>query len=468
MPEAVDLAHAARLPPRDAVEYFRRKGHALSWNWWEVWETAHARAFTVAKAARLDVLSALRGSLDRALAEGHTYRTFARGIEPELRRLGWWGRQMVAGPEGVEIARLGSPRRLRTIFHVNMRAAHAAARRQAQDANAGSRPFWMYSARLDSRTRPDHAALDGAVFRADDPIWNTHYPPNGWNCRCRVRALTEAQVRARGLRVRDSRRDGELRRVMQEVGTNKRTGEVVERPGTAWAWTDALGGKHVLLPDPGWSHNPGASPFGGLVPGGRDAVRPLDPAAGEGRTWRALGLAARLAPRPDPPRRERRPEPAERAGQVYGALPPEVKPVAVVRPDGRPNVVFATVKTPEGLDDVVLTHEFVGHVAGKRDGREQFAGRILPALTDPAEVWVQLRRAGGKGFTYRRVFLAAFDGPEPAAAAVAVEEHPKEGLLSVTFYPKGVESERPGREGGVNGLRRGYLLYRRKEKKGIR
>lgn len=463
MPGPPDLAHAARLPPRDAVGYFRRKGYAVSWNWWEVWETAHARAFTVAKAVRLDVLSTLRGALDRALAEGHTYRTFARGVEPELRRLGWWGRQMVAGPEGVEVARLGSPRRLRTVFHTNMRTAHAAARRQAQDANVKSRPFWMYSARLDARTRREHAALDGAVFRADDPIWDSHYPPNGWNCRCRVRALTEGQVRARGLRVRDSRRDGELRRVTQEVGTDKRTGEVVTRPGTAWAWTDA-GGKHVLLPDPGWSHNPGASPFGGLVPGDRGAVRPLDPAVGEGRGWRALGLPPRLVPRPDPPRRERRPDRAERAGQVYGELPPEVEPVAVTRPDGRPDVVFARVKTPEGIDDVVLTHEFVDHVAGKRDGREQFAGRILPTLTDPAEVWVQLRKAGEKGFTYRRVFLAAFEGREPAAAAVAVEEHPKEGLLSVTFFPTGTKVTRPGHEGGVNGLRRGYLLYRRKEK----
>ena len=279
------------------------------------------RAFTVAKAARLDVLSTLRTALDRALAAGRTRRQFAREIEPELRRLGWWGRQMVAGPGGTEVARLGSPWRLRTIFDTNLRTAHAAARRRRQAADAASRPYWMYSSRQDGRTRPAHAALDGAVFRADDPFWDTHYPPNGWNCRCRVRALTAGQVRARGVRVRDSRRgDGELRRVMQEAGIDKRTGEIIERPGTAYAWTDAAGRAHTLLPDPGWSYDPGRTPFGGLVEGGRGVAAHLDPAVGEGRSWRALGLPPRL-PAPNSTRTR---------GKYSGRAPGEFRRFGVV------------------------------------------------------------------------------------------------------------------------------------------
>ena len=50
--------------------------------------------------------------------------------------------------------------------------------------------LWMYDARNDDRVRPSHAAMDGIIFRHDDPIWATHYSPNGWNCRCRVRVLT--------------------------------------------------------------------------------------------------------------------------------------------------------------------------------------------------------------------------------------------------------------------------------------
>jgi SPP1 gp7 family putative phage head morphogenesis protein len=47
-------------------------------------------------------------------------------------------------------------------------------------------PYLQYSAVLDDRTRPEHAALDGVVKHIDDPFWDKWFPPNGWNCRCDV------------------------------------------------------------------------------------------------------------------------------------------------------------------------------------------------------------------------------------------------------------------------------------------
>lgn len=97
--------------------------------------------------------------------------------------------------------------------------------------------------------------MHGRVFHHDDPIWNTHYPPCALNCRCRVRALTERQVRQRGIAVESS--EGRLTEVTQEVGLDKRTGEVIERP--AWQYTAPDG--RSMTPSPGWNYNPGRAAY---------------------------------------------------------------------------------------------------------------------------------------------------------------------------------------------------------------
>ncbi len=47
-------------------------------------------------------------------------------------------------------------------------------------------PFWERLAVMDDWTRPAHRALHGVIMPADDPFWDEHYPPDGFNCRCTV------------------------------------------------------------------------------------------------------------------------------------------------------------------------------------------------------------------------------------------------------------------------------------------
>lgn len=47
-------------------------------------------------------------------------------------------------------------------------------------------PYWEYRSAGDDRVREAHSKLNRMIFRADDDIWDTIYPPNGWNCRCEV------------------------------------------------------------------------------------------------------------------------------------------------------------------------------------------------------------------------------------------------------------------------------------------
>ena len=69
-----DLQYAVGWPPKDAVAYFRSKGFAVSDHWWEIWQGANAKAFTVAKATRMDVLESIRAALDKSLVDGMTER----------------------------------------------------------------------------------------------------------------------------------------------------------------------------------------------------------------------------------------------------------------------------------------------------------------------------------------------------------------------------------------------------------
>lgn len=64
---------------------------------------------------------------------------------------------------------------------------------------------WQYVTVGDDRVREEHAELDGLIRPKDDPIWDTIYPPNGYNCRCQVLTLidgedfTDAPANATGL-----------------------------------------------------------------------------------------------------------------------------------------------------------------------------------------------------------------------------------------------------------------------------
>lgn len=256
MAQAVDLAYAARLPPKEAVAYFRAKGHNITWNWYEQLTEAHARAFTVAKAVRLDVLNTIRDEVDRAVHDGITRQEFTRTLAPRLQKLGWWGKQIVVDTQGnAKEIELGSPRRLATIYNVNMRTAYNSGRYAQMMNNAEAYPFWQYVAVMDGRTRPAHAALNGMVFRYDDPFWQTHYPPNGWSCRCRVRALSAERMKALGLKVSYGASFVHTHEV--DAGIDETTGEIFRTDSTTFD-----NGRVKMTPDVGWSYNPGSAAFG--------------------------------------------------------------------------------------------------------------------------------------------------------------------------------------------------------------
>ena len=323
-----------------------------------------------------------------------------------------------------------------------MRTVRSGGRYRRQAENADDRPYWMYDAVMDASTRPSHAAFDGKVFAWADPIWDTHYPPNGYNCRCRVRALTARQVEARGLEVAKS--TSGLRGVMQEAGVDKRTGEIIRRPGTEYSWTDSAGRRHVLLPDPGWSHNPGQGAAlydARLGRGGRLDTSLPDPAVvpDNRRSWKDYGLPATLPRRPAPPVRTPAGDPDQAKRAIRSAI-------------GGDTGSYRIVETPAGLDDVTVTDRFVDHLVDhhpRREAREQFAEFVLPTMRDPDEVWLTAVEGPTGRIVYRRRFIAAFEGRD----GLLVAQEARDGSWAWTFFTSR----------SVRARRRGRLLYRRPE-----
>lgn len=196
------------LPPEQIVQWYKSKGYTFSWNWQEVWQEAHAKSFAVAKVMRLDILQSIKEYVDKIFTEGYTYQQFQKGLEPILKKLGWWdkvkasdvpGYDPASGIDPNKIVQLGSPSRLKTIYATNANVAYSAGRYKMMAANAANRPYWQYKQLERKRKRIAHTYYADKIFRADDPIWNIIFPPNGWYCGCYVLPLSQAEVESRGL-----------------------------------------------------------------------------------------------------------------------------------------------------------------------------------------------------------------------------------------------------------------------------
>lgn len=230
-------------PPADVLDWFRAKRIKPSFDYRDVWQKEHAQAFTVAKAMRSDVLTSIREALDDAIANGKTLDQFRKELTPTLQRLGWWGRQEMSDPltrERREV-QLGSPRRLRTIYNTNMRTARAAGQWQRIERRKRTHTHLVYELGPSERHRLQHLQWAGLVLPVDDPWWQTHYPPNGWGCKCRVRQITRREA---DRLVATGKYGTEPPPILRKEWVNDRTGEVQRVP---------------VGIDPGFDYNPGMS-----------------------------------------------------------------------------------------------------------------------------------------------------------------------------------------------------------------
>ena len=131
-------------------------------------------AFTVSRLASLEQMQSVWRALNKSIAEGTTFADFKKQLKADGIKL----------PESY----------LDNVFRTNIQSAYSRGRWIEQQANKDKRPYLMYMAIIDSRTRPTHMKLHRIVRHIDDPFWKKFYPPWGFRCRCYVLALTEKQA----------------------------------------------------------------------------------------------------------------------------------------------------------------------------------------------------------------------------------------------------------------------------------
>jgi len=240
MPDAFSTELFAK-PPAEVLRYFDSKGVKPSWHYQDFAVEEHAHAFTVAKSAGYDILGDIKSALSEAIHNRQDFEEFQKNLRPILQAKGWWGKSVETDPLTGEtsVAQLGSSRRLRTIYWANVNGAYAAGEWERIQRTKDILPYLEYLISTAVHKRLEHLEWVGTILPVDDEWWAEHYPPNGWNCQCRVRQLSEYEAEQRGIDPDNLDRPQSFGR---RPYVNKRTGEVRDVP---------------VGVDPAWAGNPG-------------------------------------------------------------------------------------------------------------------------------------------------------------------------------------------------------------------
>ncbi len=335
------------VPFEEAAKYFRDKVRLPSKKWTDIKEGMHARAFVVAGATKDDLLKDLQAAIQSGIDNGTGLAVFRKQFDQIVAKHGW--------------AYNGDRNwRSKVMFQTNLTTARAAGRwAQIQDVKK-TRPYLRYVAVLDNRTRPDHRRWSGTVLPVDDPWWDTHYPPNGWNCRCTVQSLSKRALADFGY----------------EVSASPPREDMVRRK-------DPFGDGYIALDrgiDPGFNYNVGKAHVGLVqeIPDGfAQSVAQWKPI--EGGAYKVLrpadyGSDAPLEPRQAPVKLG---EPVSGQAELVDAIE---------RAIGGPR---ATLTTPDGVG-IDIDASILGEHVDYR--RAPFVPLLPDLVENPQEIWLIFER----------------------------------------------------------------------------
>lgn len=183
MPEA--QVTATDTPFREAIDHFRRKVRVPVTTYRDLAGECHAKAFMVAGANNDALLADFHKTILGYMESGRSAQDFRADFERIVRAHGW----QYKGEPGW---------RSRVIINTNLRTSYMAGRWQKLVDEREARPYLMYQQVQRATKRPEHAQWHGLILPIDHEFWKTHYPPNGWGCKCTAVGVSAGQMRRNG------------------------------------------------------------------------------------------------------------------------------------------------------------------------------------------------------------------------------------------------------------------------------
>lgn len=402
-------AEYGSLPFLEQIQHFDEKVRLPTRAWTDIWEGMHARAFVVAGAAKEGLLADMQAAVGKAIHRGTTLQEFRRDFDKIVAQHGW-------AYNG------GRNWRTRVIYETNLRTSYQAGRFAQMQRVSKTRPYWRYRHNdAVDHPRPDHQAWDGLVLRHDDPWWSTHYPPNGWGCKCYVETLSERDIKRLGKSGTDQAPSIEKESVT--VGVRGPRPRTVEVP------------KGI---DPGFGYSVGEAAWGRAL--SDDAMEKWQ--ALKGDAWESLTPGDYLDyERTETLRKHKAPKLLGQRARSIGQLETAIEGVI-----GGTEKIFK----PGGLPVLVNAASLARHIDPVRS---EYLAWLPDLLNDPEEVWLSFERHKGSGNVVLRArVIKLFDqGKKPGQLLVAnVVKGMFEGWTMI-----------PTRPGYLNKQRKGNLIYGR-------
>jgi len=400
---------------QEAIDFFKSKTKLSSNAWTDLWAEQNTKAFIVAGAVKTGLVEDFHNAIQKAISTGTTLDEFRNDFDNIVAKHGW----SYKGKRGW---------RSRVIYDTNLRAAFNAGRWQQIEKVKKLRPYLMYIAVQDERTRRSHKAWHGLVYPVGHKFWNTHNPSNGWGCRCTTKSLSARDVKKLGYNVSNS-----LPPEAKQIRNVKIGGKITQVKTPAGI-------------DPGFDYNVGRNRLTGVTP----PPAPGIPGPGNG--------TAATAPLPTP----------------RSFNPKNLLPSKGYKEEDYANAFLkefdADIKTPVVFLDksgealpisVELFKDHFKEWKIKKSGREIYLRMLAQNIKNPDEIWFDWKRLENGIYQLRRRYLSRFDLTGKQQSGLSVFEITRDGWREVTNFAPKNDRTKAVQDEYMNKQRKGTLIYKR-------